>query len=134
VLEVVAAKTEGREVFQLEVPEADTGATSSLADALRASLAAAKAGPSVAKAGGDGKGTAAKAGDGAAKTGAAKTGPAKASAAKAGADAKTTRAKGAAAKPAAGSAKTRGKTGSGRTAAADEDAKTAGQGRPRRAS
>jgi DNA end-binding protein Ku len=130
VLEVVAAKTEGREVFQLEVPEADTGATSSLADALRASLAAAKAGPSVAKAGGDGKGTAAKAGDGAAKTGAAKTG-----AAKAGADAKTTRAKGAAAKPAAGSAKTRGKAGSGRTAAAaDEDAKTAGQGRPRRAS
>src|SRR5580700_8712186 len=44
VMEVVAAKTEGREVFQLEVPEADTGETYSLADALRASLAAAKGG------------------------------------------------------------------------------------------
>src|SRR5271165_1266990 len=44
VLELVAAKTEGREVFQLEAPQADTGATSSLADALRASLAAAKGG------------------------------------------------------------------------------------------
>jgi DNA end-binding protein Ku len=134
VLEVVAAKTEGREVFQLEVPEADTGETSSLADALRASLAAAKAGPDVAKAGGDGKGTAAKAGVGAAKAGdgAAKAGD---GAAKAGADGKSTRAKGAAAKPAAGSAKTRAKAGSGRAAAAaDEDAKTAGQRRPRRAS
>jgi DNA end-binding protein Ku len=45
VLEVVAAKTEGREVFQLEAPQADAGETSSLADALRASLAAATAGP-----------------------------------------------------------------------------------------
>src|SRR5215469_4109544 len=44
VLELVAAKTEGREVFQLEAPEADTAGTSSLADALRASLAAAKGG------------------------------------------------------------------------------------------
>jgi DNA end-binding protein Ku len=49
VLEVVAAKTEGREVFQVEAAPADSGETSSLADALRASLAAAKsssAGPS----------------------------------------------------------------------------------------
>jgi DNA end-binding protein Ku len=44
VQELVAAKTEGREVFQPEVAEADTGKTSSLADALRASLAAAKGG------------------------------------------------------------------------------------------
>jgi DNA end-binding protein Ku len=44
VLELVAAKTEGREVFQLEAPAADTAGTSSLADALRASLAAAKGG------------------------------------------------------------------------------------------
>jgi DNA end-binding protein Ku len=44
VLELVAAKTEGREVFQLEAPQADTVGTSSLADALRASLAAAKGG------------------------------------------------------------------------------------------
>jgi len=44
VLELVAAKTEGREVFQLEAPQADAGETSSLADALRASLAAAKGG------------------------------------------------------------------------------------------
>jgi DNA end-binding protein Ku len=120
VLEVVAAKTEGREVFQLEVPEADTGATSSLADALRASLAAAKSGSG-----------AAKEGAGAAKAGA----DGKGTAAKAGADGKGTRAKSAAPKQAAGSAKTRAKAGSGRAAAAaDEDAKTAGQRRPRRAS
>ncbi len=44
VLELVAAKTEGREVFQPVAPQADSGETSSLADALRASLAAAKGG------------------------------------------------------------------------------------------
>src|SRR5580704_2823363 len=44
VLELVAAKTEGREVLQPEAPQADTGGGSSLADALRASLAAAKGG------------------------------------------------------------------------------------------
>jgi DNA end-binding protein Ku len=120
VLEVVAAKTEGREVFQLEVPEADAGATSSLADALRASLAAAKSGSG-----------AAKEGAGAAKAGA----DGKGTAAKAGAVGKGTRTKSAAPKQAAGSAKTRAKAGSGRAAAAaDEDAKTAGQRRPRRAS
>ena len=43
-LELVAAKTEGREVVQPASREADTGAASSLADALRASLAAAKGG------------------------------------------------------------------------------------------
>jgi DNA end-binding protein Ku len=52
VQELVAAKTEGREVFQPEIAAADTGGGSSLADALRASLAATKAGGklSVAKA------------------------------------------------------------------------------------
>ena len=44
VQELVAAKTEGRAVFQPEPAETDTGAASSLADALRASLAAAKGG------------------------------------------------------------------------------------------
>lgn len=44
VQELVAAKTEGREVFQPEPAAADTGPVSSLADALRASLAAAKGG------------------------------------------------------------------------------------------
>jgi len=44
VQELVAAKTEGREVFQPEVAQADTGGGTSLADALRASLAATKAG------------------------------------------------------------------------------------------
>ncbi len=55
VQELVAAKTEGREVFQPEVAASDTGGGSSLADALRASLAATKAGGklSVAPAGQD---------------------------------------------------------------------------------
>ena len=42
--ELVAAKTEGREIMQPEVGELDTGEPTSLADALRASLAAAKGG------------------------------------------------------------------------------------------
>jgi DNA end-binding protein Ku len=42
--ELVAAKTEGREVLQPEAGEAPPGDTTSLADALRASLAAAKGG------------------------------------------------------------------------------------------
>jgi DNA end-binding protein Ku len=174
VMEVVAAKTEGREVFQLEVPEADTGETSSLADALRASLAAAKGGrlgavPDEGDAGAadeatsprrasgarsaGGKASAAKSGAGAAKAGVGGAKPGadgKGTAAKARtrttaaratqasaaeSTASGSRAKGAAAKPASGSAKTRAKAGSGRAAAAaDEDAKTAGQRRPRRAS
>lgn len=44
VLELVEAKTEGREVSQPDTPQADTAGGSSLADALRASLAAAKGG------------------------------------------------------------------------------------------
>lgn len=52
--ELVAAKTEGREIMQPEVGELDTGEPTSLADALRASLAAAKGGRlSVAAADGD---------------------------------------------------------------------------------
>jgi DNA end-binding protein Ku len=43
-LELVAAKTEGREVFQPPETTEDSGPVSSLADALRASLAAAKTG------------------------------------------------------------------------------------------
>jgi len=42
--ELIAAKTEGREVVQPQVGEVEAGETSSLADALRASLAAAKGG------------------------------------------------------------------------------------------
>jgi DNA end-binding protein Ku len=44
-LEVVSAKVEGREIVQPEEAEVATAETSSLADALRASLAAAKGGP-----------------------------------------------------------------------------------------
>jgi DNA end-binding protein Ku len=52
--ELVAAKTEGREIVQPEVGELDTGEPTSLADALRASLAAAKGGRlSIAAADGD---------------------------------------------------------------------------------
>ncbi len=52
--ELVAAKTEGREIMQPEVGELDTGEPTSLADALRASLAAAKGGRlSIAAADGD---------------------------------------------------------------------------------
>jgi DNA end-binding protein Ku len=178
VLELVAAKTEGREVFQPEVPQADTGETSSLADALRASLAAAKGGrlgavpdqddagdedeapaprrASAAKSG-SGRATASKSGAGPAKS----AGGGKAAAAKAGSgatDAKGagtraagtratgtgaagtdpagTKATGTKAKgTAASSGKTAAKAGSARSrAAADDDAKPAGQRRPRRAS
>jgi DNA end-binding protein Ku len=84
VLELVAAKTEGREVFQPVSPAADTGDTSSLADALRASLAAAKGGrlgavPDQRDSGDEGeappaRGRAAGARAGAAKASTAKTG------------------------------------------------------------
>jgi DNA end-binding protein Ku len=173
VLELVAAKTEGREVFQPEVSQADTGETSSLADALRASLAAAKGGrlgavpdagdvaedeaPAARRASGakasagkdsGGKDSGGKPGAGAAKA----AGDGKDTAVKAGTSARTTRtraaagtgtartsAKSPAAKSAAGSAKAAAKpaakAGSARSrAAADEDAKQAGQRRPRRAS
>src|SRR5271166_4740448 len=102
--ELVAAKTEGREIMQPEVGELDTGEPSSLADALRASLAAAKGGRlSIAAAEDEGgesdeaqrparggttaakqKATPAPAKAGTAKAGTAKAGPAKAGPAKAG--------------------------------------------------
>jgi DNA end-binding protein Ku len=48
--ELVSAKTEGRDVIQPDVAEAPSGDTSSLADALRASLAAARGGGQLASA------------------------------------------------------------------------------------
>jgi DNA end-binding protein Ku len=144
VLELVAAKTEGREVFQVEAPQADTGDTSSLADALRASLAAAKGGRLGAvpdqRPGDDDEAAPARrssrsAGGKAAAdkaTGASKGTAAKTSAAK---EKPATRAKTAPAKSAASSAKSTAKAGSARTrSTANEDEKTAGTRRSRRAS
>jgi DNA end-binding protein Ku len=88
--ELVSAKTEGREVVQPEVGEVPSGETSSLADALRASLAAAR-GPE--------KASTAKASP--AKASTAKASPAKASTAKA-SPAKASPAKASPAKPASG--------------------------------
>ncbi len=107
--ELVAAKTEGREVVQPEIGEVSAGDTTSLADALRASLAAARGGklgavPDVADEEGEedeapaprrtaparastAKASATKAGTaktGTAKTGTAKTGTAKTGTAKTG--------------------------------------------------
>jgi DNA end-binding protein Ku len=148
--EVVNAKVEGREVVQPATGEVASGETSSLADALRASLAAARGGgqPGAIAAvpdGADGSATAgagtpgaAKTGtarSGAAKTGTAKTGAAKTGTARTGA-ARTGTAKTGAAKT--GTAKTgaakagAGKTAAGKTAAAEEPAAT--PRRPRRAS
>jgi DNA end-binding protein Ku len=149
VLELVEAKTEGREVLQPEAPQADTGGGSSLADALRASLAAAKGGrlgavPDQRESGeedeeappargrtaarGAAKGDAAK--EGAAKEGAGRAGSTRSAAAKSGSDggaAKPAAAKAAAAKPkAAAESKT---TGSRGKAAAKESETTA---RPRK--
>jgi DNA end-binding protein Ku len=149
VLELVAAKTEGREVFQPEAPQADTGETSSLADALRASLAAAKGGRLGAVPDRDDEGDqdeaptprrASSAKSAASKASTAKVGTVKASAGKAGsgkdsaAKATGTRAKSAPAKPAASTTKGTAKTGSARSRAAADDTKSAGQRRPRRAS
>jgi DNA end-binding protein Ku len=79
--ELVNAKVEGREVIQPETGEIGGAEPSSLADALRASLDAARGGPRpAAKAAGDGKAGTGKAGTrrtGPAKAGTAKTGAAK---------------------------------------------------------
>jgi DNA end-binding protein Ku len=141
VLELVAAKTEGREVFQVEAPQADTAETSSLADALRASLAAAKGGRLGAvpdqRAGDDEEAPVVRRGS------ASKAASSKATADKATGTAKRTTAKSAAAKekPAASArakstpAKPAAKAGSGRSrAAASEDEKAAAPRRSRRAS
>jgi DNA end-binding protein Ku len=142
VLELVAAKTEGRQVLQVEAPPADAAGTSSLADALRASLAAAKGGrlgavpdrdedeetPAVRGRGTGGQrssaaGGAAKAKSPAARSGAARSGEAKSGSA--GPSAKSAAAKTAAVKPkAAAGTKTAAKG-----KAAKDDETTA---RPRR--
>jgi DNA end-binding protein Ku len=158
VLEVVAAKTEGREVFPAPEPAEETSVTS-LADALRASLAAAKGGrlgavpeadeageadeapaaPRRAAAGGaktDGarpgaaKTSAARAGT--AKAGTPKAGTAKATTAKAGGGQKAGSAKASPAKTGT-AGKAGAKTGAGTKAADDEEAKST-QRRSRRAS
>jgi DNA end-binding protein Ku len=159
--ELVAAKTEGREVIQPETGEVDTGEPSSLADALRASLAAAKSGPvaavpsaakaSPAKSGpaksgttrsGTTRSSAAKAAP--AKSGPAKSGPAKASTAKSSpaksAPVKSAPAKSGPAKSGTGAGTSTAKSGTAksgtakpRTAAKAESAKPAAS-RPRKAS
>ena len=133
--ELVAAKTEGREVVQPEIGEVSAGDTTSLADALRASLAAARGGklgavPDVADEEGEedeapaprrtaparastAKTSATKASTaktGTAKTGTAKTGTAKTGTAKTG-TARTTTAK-------AGPATSATKPGTAKTSAA----------------
>jgi DNA end-binding protein Ku len=77
--ELVAAKTEGREVMQPEAEE-DTGAPASLADALRASLAAAKGGDQEAEDEAPKKRAAAGGGSGSARPSRAKSGGASRSA------------------------------------------------------
>jgi DNA end-binding protein Ku len=112
-LELVQAKTEGREVLQPAEAQADTGEVSSLADALRASLAAAKGGrPSAVR---DDDEAGAK--PSAAKPAAAKTkaGPARTSTAGKPAASKPAAAKAASGRTASGRAAT-GRTATGRTA------------------
>jgi DNA end-binding protein Ku len=147
--ELVAAKTEGREVVQPEVGEVPAGDTTSLADALRASLAAAKGGKLGAVPDADevdevpaprrpaeAKRTGTKAAAGATKSSSTKSGGARTTAAKASAGAKAS-----AAKTTGGKTGTSGKSatktprsaraGTGEDAA--DEAKAA-QRRPRRAS
>jgi DNA end-binding protein Ku len=155
--ELVAAKTEGREVIQPEVGEAPPGDTTSLADALRASLAAAKGGKLGAVPDADEvdevpaprrpvepKRTEAKAEAGAARSSSTKSGGARTTAAKASAGGKASAAgkatggkTGAAGKSAAKTPRSAGpasKTGSSRPSAAAADEAKAPQRRPRRAS
>jgi DNA end-binding protein Ku len=154
--ELVAAKTEGREVVQPEV-EAPAGDTTSLADALRASLAAARGGklgavPDAADAAAEDvvpaprratgvKSTEAKASAGAAKSSGTKAGGARTAAAKGSADGKasagekTTRGKaGTSGKSGAKASSATAKAGSSRGSAASADEAKAAQRRPRRAS
>jgi DNA end-binding protein Ku len=102
--ELVNAKVEGREVVQPEAEEVASGDTSSLADALRASLAAARGGgadkPSEAKSSSrTTKAPAAKASTRTTKAPAAKTGAAKTTGARAGAKRTTTKEPAAAKRP-----------------------------------
>jgi DNA end-binding protein Ku len=86
--ELIAAKTEGREVIEPQAPQTTSDEPSSLADALRASLAAAKAGGAKSDGGqSPAKGGAGKAGTGKSAAGAdkdGKTGPSAMKTAKAG--------------------------------------------------
>ena len=130
-LELVAAKSEGREVIQPEVSEIDGGGATSLADALRASLAAAKGGqlgavPDSDEADEDEAparrtSTRGSAKSGTARTGTAKAAPAKTSTAKTStaktSTTKTTTAKGTTAK-ASSSRSTTAKPGTTKTSAA----------------
>ncbi len=154
VQELVAAKTEGREVFQPEPAATDTGGGSSLADALRASLAAAKGGGPAAVADAEedaeeapaprrSSSKATKASTGKASTGKASTGKSAATPAK-GAGARTSTAKPAASKASTGSksparaaktgtataakAKAPSRARSSRAHAADEDSKSTQRG------
>jgi len=154
--ELVAAKTEGREVVQPEAGEAPPGDTTSLADALRASLAAAKGGKLGAVPDADevdevpvprrpveAKRTGAKAAAGA-KSSSTKSGGARTTAAKASASGKAS----AAGKTTGGRASASGKSatktprssgsaaraGTSRPGAAAADEAKAAQRRPRRAS
>ena len=155
--ELVAAKTEGREVVQPEAGEAPPGDTTSLADALRASLAAAKGGKLGAVPDADevdevpaprrpaeAKRTGAKAAAGAARSSSTKSGGARTTAAKASAGGKAS----AAGKAAGDKTSTSGKsgtktprsassaarTGTSRPSAEAADETKAAQRRPRRAS
>ena len=130
--EVVNAKVEGREVIQLDTGEVASGETSSLADALRASLAAARGGgqpTAIAKTGTAKAGTA-KTGTG--KTGAARPSSAKTSAARSTA-AKSGTAKAAPARRAAAKTSDPGKDAAARRPAAAKEPAAAPR-RPRRAS
>ena len=150
--ELVAAKTEGREVVQPEA-EAPPGDTTSLADALRASLAAAKGGklgavpdadevgevpaprrPAGVKGTGakgtGAKGTGAKASAGTARSSGTKSGGARTGAAKASAGGKAS----ADGKSADGKTGSSGKSGTKTSRAAPDDEAKAAQRRPRRAS
>ena len=149
--ELVAAKTEGREIMQPEVGEIDAGEPSSLADALRASLAATKGGrlsiaaaddaaaaddededsdgadrPARGRATAATRKTAAPAKASAAKTGTTKTGTAKAgtSAAKA-SPAKTGTAKSGSTRPSAAKPGSAGKTTAAKPAAARQSSAAA---------
>jgi DNA end-binding protein Ku len=140
--EVVNAKVEGREVVQPATGEVASGETSSLADALRASLAAARGGgqPGAIAAvpdGADGSATAGAGTPGAAKTGTARSGAAKTGTARTGA-AKTGTAKTGTAKTGTartGTARTgmartgTAKTGAAKTGTAKTGAAKAGAGK-----
>lgn len=125
--ELVSAKTEGREVLQPEAAEAPSGETSSLADALRASLAAARGGGQL--------GSVPAADDEEAEKPARKRAPAKASTARAGAaksgaaKSGTTKAANAKSAPKAAPAK----TGTAKSRAAAKEPATTTR-RPRKAS